>query len=136
MNEPKLLREKRMAVAYLVQVKEERPGGLDKFFNMLDKYENLMRELVSAVQEAEKSLNELYKKREQMFGSITSIVDMIVDELPDDKCMEWASKCKIPTGDPSMPGNGPMKKIDDVDMAGSTANQGDVQKDRQPPLVP
>jgi len=123
MNDPKLNKKKRMAVSYLIQAKDERPEGLEKFFNTLDKYEGLIRELISAIQEAEKSLNELYKRREQMFGSITSIVDMVIDELPDDKCIEWAEKCNIPATDPSMPGRGPVKQSPNVDMAGSTAKQ-------------
>lgn len=125
MNEPteKLGREKRISVAYLMKAKDERPAGLDKFFDKLAVYENSMRELMDAKAQAENSLNEIYRSTEQMFGSINSVVEIIAEELPDDKVVEWASKYKPPVADPSMPGGREVKRADPVDIAGATARQ-------------
>jgi len=129
-----LVQKKRMAVAYLIQAKDERPDGLEKFFDKLAVYENSMRELMEAGKEAENALNQLNTKTQQMFGSIDSVVSMIADELPDDKCLEWAEKFVPPTGMPAMAGGAPMKRVDgSVDMAGSTSRQADAQM--QAPII-
>ncbi len=124
MENIELDRQKRMAVAYLAKNEDERPGGLEKFFKKLNDYNGFLRDVMMATKEAESSLNELYARKEQIIGSITSVVDMVVDELPDEKCIEWASKYNEPIADPSMPGSTQMKKAEGIDMAGSTAKQG------------
>lgn len=123
MNKPELAQKKRLAVAYLVENKDERPESLKKFFDKLDLLEESSNKIMSAIKNAEASLNELYQKREQLVGSINAIVDMTADELPESECIEWAKKCRIPTvPQPGIvPQKSEFKKQENLDIAGSTS---------------
>jgi len=122
-----LMNKKRAAVGYLVQNKSKIPDGLEKFFDKLSRYENSLKDIVKAGQEAERTLNELNSRREQTFGSIASIVDIIADELPDDKCLEWSEKFEAPVHNSEHANSEQVQRQEPVDMAGSTSKQSAPQ---------
>jgi len=126
MNNQNNLNPKRLSVAYLLENQSEIPEGLEKFFRKLKSYEESMKEIIYAGQQAEKTLQELGSKRDQLFGSINSVTELIVDELPDDKCMEWAGKAEAILKRMS---SSSSKNSEEIDLAGSTSKQGSI-----PPL--
>jgi len=118
------LHRAKVAVAYLIQHKEERPEGSELLFEKLEKHELSMRSIMAAIEQAKSSLRELKSKSEQTVGAIESIADIIAETLPEDKVKEWIEKYEPPTQIPpgaEMAGKGPVKKAEDVDMAGSTS---------------
>ncbi len=115
----------KLAVGYLIRHREEvKDLGLDKFFDKLNKYEKSMSEIMNASEAAKKSLSELQARSEQMYGSITSVVEIIAEEIVSEteKVNEWCSKFEPPSKfkEPAMAGSKNMKKAEEIDMAGST----------------
>jgi chromosome segregation ATPase len=128
----------KIAVAYLMKNKEDRPAGLEKLFSKLEKYELSMREIMNAINQTKKSLEELDQKGDQMLGSIESIAELISEELPVEKVNEWCEKYELPDGIPAniqMAGKAPMKKVGSVDVAGSTSKLAEAQMGSEPALA-
>ena len=112
---------RRQSVIYLMNNPSEIPSGLEKFFEKLKKCEQSIKEIVQAGQQAERTLNELGARREQMVGSIDSIAEIIIEELPKDKCEEWSKKGADIIKQFSMAGPSKTQNVGEVDLAGSTA---------------
>ena len=124
---------RRLAVAYLLSKKDERPDGLGKLFGKLEQYETSLKDIMEAGQQAEKTLHELGIKREQLFGSINSVTELILDDLPEEKCEEWSRKFQeIVNSSPQMAGASNVEKPSDVDMAGSTAKKAGIKHPDEP----
>jgi len=115
----------RIAVAYLIKAKDERPEGLDKFFDKLSLYEKSMTEIMSAIKEAQNSIIELNRNHDQLLGSINSVVEIVSEELPKDKIDGWAKKFEMPMINPKTNDKTDLKKTESIDMAGSTSKQAE-----------
>jgi hypothetical protein len=129
----------RMAVAFLIKNSKERPEGTERLFSKLEKYEGSMMEMVAASEQARKTLSELELKQTQLYGSITSIVDLTAEDLPKEKVEEWCERYQPPempgqrrAPQASRPGGGPIKKAGKVDMAGSTSDGNPVKVPQVP----
>lgn len=110
-----------LAVGYLIKAKDERPENTERFFKKLDEYEISISETHAAINEAERSLRELKLQSNHMFGAVGSISELIAEDLPKDKIMEWALKFERPKNRQmrNRPTAPPENK--NIDMAGSTA---------------
>ena len=113
-----------IAVAYLMDAKEERPEGTERFFKKLDEFQIAIAETHAAINEAEGSLRELKIQSNHIFGAVGSMSELIAEDLPKDKVIEWALKFEPPKQNRQMrsrqtvpPGN----KSGQIDLAGSTA---------------
>jgi len=117
------LGRKRVAVAYLVAHMDEVPADLSKMFVKLKAYEASVTTSHQAIQEAKKSIQSLQEQFKELLVSVNTVVEMIVDGLPEDKIGEWCKNYE-PEKKPAPPSGNPMptRQIQrDVDMAGSTA---------------
>ena len=114
-----------IAVAYLLDAEDERPEGTERFFKKLDEFQVSIAETHAAINEAEKSLRELKLQSNHLFGAVGSISELIAEDLPEDKIIEWAEKFEPPKQNRPMsnkrtvpPGN---RSGNQIDLAGATA---------------
>ena len=117
----------KIAVAYLAKNKEERPEGMDKAFSKLEQFEISMREIMTAMNEARQAIKELQVRADQMYGSMEGIVELIAEDLPEDKVNEWCAKYEPPTQIPPGMRPRPTRPEEKPDMAGSTAHLNPVE---------
>jgi len=110
-----------IAVAYLVKHKEEAPKEAHKLLEKLVNYENAAKKTQMALRQAEEAINQLQVQDANIFGSISTVVELIAEDLPKDKVLEWCEKYEIPAGMqmPSKATSAPKQQV--PDMAGHTA---------------
>lgn len=135
----------KLAVAALSQNPDlPRPEGTEKLFKKLNSCENAMKTTMMAAEETKKTLDELQGRMDQTIGALTSVVELIADEIPEDQILDLAEKFdlqslmpgvvgtelppgavgeKPPAPSTSMAGGGQMKNVDGPDVAGSTAKK-------------
>jgi len=118
----------KMAVAYLLRHKDERPKDLDKFFKKLETYEESAKATNMAIGRGREALGHLETKFYHLMGSIDTLSELISDELileAENDIKVWCEKYQPPATLPNMePGidmTGNSNMPANVDMAGSTA---------------
>jgi len=120
----------KVAVAYLLREKDQRPKSIEKFFEKLDTCEAAARQTNMAISKSREALTHLETKFYHLMGSIDTLSELISDELVsegDANIAEWCEKYQPPQSLPSMipggvdmPGNANVPA--GVDIAGSTAH--------------
>jgi predicted transcriptional regulator len=84
--------KRKLAVGYLVTHKEEMPEVSIHLFEKLEQYDTSASNTYRAIQEAKKSISDLSAKMQSLTGSIGTIVDLISENIPEDKVEEWSAK--------------------------------------------
>lgn len=139
MNSPKKLNQmKRSAILYLMANKSEIPNGMGKALNKLSGYEREINDVITKGAEAEKLMNDMIQEKIRISGCISSIVDLVIDDIPDDKAVEWGEKgeeifLQRQRSQQSMSQQSPQQQPqhqptpnpedDSIDIAGSTSNK-------------
>jgi len=121
----------KMAVAYLMRNKDERPEELRKFFDKLDVYEKSAAATNVAISRASEAVTQLQTKFYSLLGSIDTITDLIADGLEnitEDEIMKWCEKYQPPDMIPNIPrgvdmSGHPNIPAGNIDMAGKTTHQ-------------
>jgi len=110
-----------VAVAYLANHIEEAPDECKKLIKKLNEYEKSAQKINMAMKQAEASINALQNQGANLFGSISTIVELIADDLPEDKVFEWCEKYELPEGvelPKELPSQAPLNE---PDIAGGTS---------------
>jgi len=100
---------------------DEVPSDLSKLFTKLKGYEAGVMNTNNALKQAKQSIQELQNQFKELLVSVNTVVEMIVDDLPNDKIAHWCEKyeAKDPNAVVTTP---PVRaKTEEVDMAGVTA---------------
>lgn len=116
------LGKKRVAIAYLVAHIDEVPQDLAKLFAKLKGYESGVTNTTRALQEAKKSIQALQEQFKELLVSVNTVVEMIADDIPEDKVLGWCEKYE-PQKNQNTVVTTPKQPVQasEVDMAGSTA---------------
>jgi len=113
--------KKRVAVAYLVAHMDEVPGDLTKLFTKLKGYETGVMNANGALKQAKQTIQTLQDQFKELLVSVNTVVELIADELPQDKVAEWCDKYEQPK-DPVQAQPPVQAKVEPtIDMAGATA---------------
>ncbi len=120
----------KVAVAYLIRSKDERPEGLENLFGKLEICEQSAKATNMAISQGREALSHLETKFYHLMGSIDTLSDLIADGLKgiDEKViLSWCEKYQMPANMPKMqpgvdiPGNADVP-AGNIDIAGSTSH--------------
>jgi len=120
----------KMAVAYLMHNKDERPEYLKDIFDKLDKSESAVKATNAAIANTREALNSLDSKFFHTLGAIDTLSELIAEDLakrPAEEVNAWCEKYQPPSSLPSMkPGidvSGHANNVPagDIDIAGATS---------------
>lgn len=119
----------KMAVAYLLRHKDERPEGLEGFFKKLEVCEESARATNMAIGKSREALSHLETKFYHLMGSIDTLSELISEQLSleaENNVQAWCEKYQPPAVLPNMePGvdmTGNANISANVDIAGTTAH--------------
>ena len=110
-----------IAVAYLLSNKESQPENLKSMFLKLESYDTTAREIQNNLKQHQKAMQSLRSSMDQILGSITTVSEIIGDQLPKDKVQEFCALYTPPNEVLSEMQNTPAQVEESFDMAGSTA---------------
>jgi len=119
-------KKSRLAVAFLIANPGERPEGTGKLFEKLAKHEVSMNTMTAKMEEHKQQMQSLHDQLNNVGGAVSAIVELVAEDLPEDKVQEWCEKYELPTQNPGMPGQNEMPNAGNKSMAGAAGKEGAV----------